>query len=152
MVLTLVLAAVGAAAAPVSPADPQTESAQVLAAVDGFFEAVRTKDRERLESAVVPDGLATSLRLDAEPRMRSWHWHTYIENALGAPGVWTEHLIDPMVRVDRDIAVVWSRYELTDGDKFSHCGLDHFDLVRQAGQWRIYNLTWTNQTQGCPGR
>ena len=129
-----------------------TDEREVLAAVDRFFTAVHDKDRAGILAAVIPEGLATAIRLDGGPTYRSWHWTTYAENAVGPREVWTERLIEPQVRVERDIAMVWARYELLADGNFSHCGVDHFDLVRRDGRWLVYNLTWTNQTQGCPGR
>jgi hypothetical protein len=151
--LLLVALTAGLPASQSQAAAPQgPDERAVLATIERFFAAVHDKDRRAIEELVLPDGLATAIRLDSGPRMRSWHWRTYIENTLGAPDRWTERLIEPLVRVNRDVAVVWGRYEMTAGDKFSHCGTDHFDLVRQDGAWRIYNLTWTNQTKDCPGR
>jgi hypothetical protein len=150
--LTLLLGAPAWGEQPVAPRQAGSEEVAVLAAVERFFTAVRDKDRAGILAAVLPEGLATAIRLDGGPPYRSWHWTTYVENALGAREVWTERLIAPQVRVERDIAMVWSRYELLADGNFSHCGVDHFDLVRRDGRWLVYNLTWTNQTQGCPGR
>ena len=47
--------------------------------------------------------------------------------------------------------MIWSRYEFEIDGRFSHCGIDHVDLVRIDGRWRVLNLTWTQQTEGCPG-
>ena len=140
------------AAQPPAPAPVAGEEGAVLAAIERFFTAVRNKDRAAILAAVLPDGLATAIRLDGGPSYRSWHWTTYAENAIGPRESWTERLIAPQVRIERDIAMVWSRYELFADGNFSHCGVDHFDLVRRDGRWLVYNLTWTNQTRGCPGR
>jgi hypothetical protein len=139
-------------AQPAASPQGQADERAVLAAVERFFAAVRDKDRAAILAAVLPDGLATAIRLDGGPTYRSWHWTTYVENALGAREAWSERLIAPEVRIERDIAMVWGRYELLADGNFSHCGVDHFDLVRRDGHWLVYNLTWTNQTQGCPGR
>jgi hypothetical protein len=136
------------------PSQATVKERAVLAAVDEFFAAVHDKDRERMAAAVLAEGLATSVRPGSlrQPLVRSWHWATYIENVVGGRGVWTERLFDPAVRVDGDIAMVWSRYELLVDGAFDHCGVDHFDLVRRGERWLVYNLSWTNVTIGCPGR
>jgi hypothetical protein len=112
------------------------------------------RDREAVLAAVDPDGLATSVRVDEEPkpRVRKWHWSTYVDGLVTNTQVETEQLRNPVVRVERDIAMVWAPYELLLDGKFDHCGVDHFDLVRQGGKWLVYNFTWTNQKKGCPGR
>ena len=45
--------------------------------------------------------------------------------------------------------MVWSPYVFTIDGKVSHCGTDHFDMVREAGRWKIANLTWSKRTTGC---
>lgn len=151
-VISVPLLLVAAAAAAGGPPPRPAAEAEVLAAVDRFFAAVHDKDRAAILAAVIPEGQATAIRLDGGPRFRNWHWATYVENTLAPGDAWTERLIAPEVRIERDLATVWGRYELVAGDRFSHCGVDHFELVRREGRWLVYNLTWTNQTQGCPGR
>jgi hypothetical protein len=158
-ILSLLLACAAPAAAQPRPSAPSlapsavADRAEILAAIDGFFAAVHDKDKARMSAAVLPEGLATAIRLDGQqPFMRSWHWATYIENQLGGQQRFTERLFDPQVKVERDIAMVWASYDLIVDDKFDHCGVDHFDLVRKDGRWLVYNLTWTNQTAACPRR
>ena len=151
MMIIPALIALVAAAAPPALDPPERE---VLATVDAFFAAVARKDRQALDGLVIADGLATAVRLkDGQPtQIMNWHWNAYFEGALAAPAAFEEKLSKPEVRVERDIATVWARYELLLDGTFSHCGVDHFDLIRRDGRWHVYNLTWTNQKTGCPGR
>jgi len=149
MILSALLALAAPAQAAATP--PQRE---VLTTIEAFFTAVARKDRSAADNLVIADGLATAVRLnDGQPtQVMNWHWNAYFEGALAAPPAFDERLSEPEVRIERDIATVWARYELHLDGKFSHCGVDHFDLIRRDGRWRIYNLTWTNQKTGCPGR
>ena len=61
-----------------------------------------------------------------------------------------EKLIDPHVHVEGPIAMVWSPYVFTLDGKLSHCGINHVDLVKQDGAWRVLNITWTQRKTGCP--
>jgi hypothetical protein len=56
----------------------------------------------------------------------------------------------PAIEIDGDIAMVWSPYVFLIDGKLSHCGIDHVDLVRESGGWKILNLTWTQRTTNCP--
>jgi hypothetical protein len=69
-------------------------------------------------------------------------------NARFTPGPerFAETMADPTVLIDGDIAMVWGRYSFSIDGKLHHCGVDHFDLVREAGQWKIANLSWTRTT------
>lgn len=141
-------------AAPSAAVAEQTytkEEREPLDAVNAFFLAVESKRRERILDAVVPEGLATLVRLHdgASPTMLSWHWASYFENVVTGDETYTERIINPHVLVERDMAMVWGRFEVQANGKFSHCGVDQFQLVRTNGRWLIYNLTWTSQLTGC---
>jgi Putative lumazine-binding len=132
----------------------ERDSAAVLATVDQLFGALASRDRAALLGAVVAEGRATSAGVDeaGRPRISSIDWTTFADRLARSTEQLRERLIDPHVHVEGDIAMIWSRYEFERNGAFSHCGIDHFDLVRIEGSWRVLNLTWTRQTEGCPGR
>jgi len=132
----------------------EADSRAVMATVDQLFGALASKDRAVLLGAVVPEGRATSAGTDeaGRPEIVSTDWVTFADRLARSTEQLRERLIDPHVHVEGDIAMIWSRYEFERNGAFSHCGIDHFDLVRIEGRWRVLNLTWTRQTEGCPGR
>lgn len=132
----------------------EADRAAVMATVDQLFGALASKDRAALLGAVVAEGRATSAGVDpaGRPHIDSTDWTTFADRLTRSTEQYRERLIDPHVHVEGDIAMIWSRYEFERNGAFSHCGIDHFDLVRIEGRWRVLNLTWTRQTQGCPGR
>ena len=151
MVLALLLATATPAAAQHAG---EGDSAAVLATVERLFGALASKDRADLLGAVVAEGRATATGVDdaGRPYVQSMDWTTFADRLAGMTDRLRERLIDPHVHVEGDIAMIWSRYEFEIDGAFSHCGIDHFDLVRIEGRWRVLNLTWTRQTEGCPGR
>lgn len=151
----IVFALLLATAAPAAAQHAEEPDARaVMATVDQLFGALASKDRAALLGAVVPEGRATSAGVDetGRPRVHSTDWTAFADGLARAPDGMRERLIDPHVHVEGDIAMIWSRYEFEINGAFSHCGIDHFDLVRIDGRWRVLNLTWTRQTEGCPGR
>ncbi len=58
----------------------------------------------------------------------------------------------PAIEIDGDIAMVWGDYVFLVDGKVDHCGVDHFDLVRENGAWKVLNVTWSRRTTGCPGQ
>jgi hypothetical protein len=132
----------------------ERDSAAVLATVDQLFGALASKNRADLMGAVVAEGRATATGVDdaGRPYVESVDWTTFADRLARSTEQLRERLIDPHVHVEGDIAMIWSRYEFERNGAFSHCGIDHFDLVRIEGRWRVLNLTWTRQTVGCPGR
>jgi hypothetical protein len=142
-----------AAAADERPAHASGEDQRaVLAVVDRLFAALGTRSRDALLAEVVPEGRATASRMTPTRAIRSVSWPEFADGLSRGTERLAERLIDPHVHIAGEIAMIWSRYEFEIDGRFSHCGIDHFDLVRQDGRWRVLNLTWTQQMQGCPGR
>jgi hypothetical protein len=61
-----------------------------------------------------------------------------------------ERIWNERVEIDGPLASVWVDYALYIGERFSHCGIDHFLLVKnEAGEWKILELADTRRTEGC---
>jgi len=65
------------------------------------------------------------------------------------PEPWSEPIWDAHIEVDGTFAQVWTRYAFYVGKKFSHCGVDAFQLVKYGDDWKIIHLADTRQTTGC---
>ena len=59
---------------------------------------------------------------------------------------------DPAVEIDGDAAMVWAPFVVRVGGQVSNCGVDHFDLVRANGTWKVMNLTFSSRVAGCPAQ
>jgi hypothetical protein len=59
---------------------------------------------------------------------------------------------EPKVMIHQDITVVWTRYDFHRDGKFSHCGIDAFQLVRTNYGWSIAGGTYTVERTDCPER
>lgn len=65
------------------------------------------------------------------------------------PESWNEPIWDVKIEYDGLLAQVWAKYAFYVGTKFSHCGIDAFQLVKEKGEWKIFHLTDTRQKEGC---
>jgi len=54
-----------------------------------------------------------------------------------------------VVRVDGPLAIVWAPYSFYYKGKFSHCGVDSFQLLLVNGAWKIQYLIDTRRKQPC---
>ena len=128
------------------------EERSALAAANRFLATLSSKDAEAYAAATIPQGrgTGTEIKPDGSRIFFTYTFEQLVEALPTAvPDGAVEALVDPMVRVDGDIAMVWSDYTFTIDGKLSHCGTDHFDLIRQDGVWRVFNLTWTTRRDGC---
>ncbi len=137
-------------AVPLPP--PDADTAAVLAPIDRMFAALTAKDGPTLLAQTLNEGRATAVLTlpDGTRAVRSRSWADFAKGIGDGPSRLEERLINPVVEIDGDIAMVWSNYVFLIDGKLSHCGVDHFDMVRDAGGWKILNITWTQRQTGCP--
>lgn len=71
--------------------------------------------------------------------------------AIGTPHPqkWYEESWNVRVTIDGELAQVWCDYAFYIGNKFSHCGVDAFQLFKEGSQWKIFHLADTRRTSGC---
>ena len=53
------------------------------------------------------------------------------------------------VKADGSLAIAWTPYRFFYKGKFSHCGVNSFQLVRLKGEWKIQYLIDTRRKTGC---
>ncbi len=53
------------------------------------------------------------------------------------------------INVDGNLANVWTPYQFFFNDKFSHCGVNNFVLVRIKNEWLIQYIIDTRRRTGC---
>jgi len=53
------------------------------------------------------------------------------------------------IRIDGPLAIAWTPYNFYFNGKFSHCGVNSFQLVRLNGEWKIQYIIDTRRRTGC---
>jgi len=131
--------------------DPSSKG-EVMAVIRRMFDGMRAGDsamvhgtfHPRLRMATVGTGRDGQLRFNIEESPEGFL------KAVGTPrpAPLDERIWGERVEIDGPLASVWVDYNLYIGDRFSHCGIDHFLLVRE-GEWKIFSLADTRRTEGC---
>ena len=129
--------------------DAEPDVANAMVPVNALLAAIAARDGAALLAQVRPDGSATAV---TDRVVRRQGWAEFAAGIRPGPERYAERLTDPAVEVDGDIAMVWSPYVFTINGAVHHCGFDHFDLVREAGRWRVLNITWSQRATGCDAR
>jgi Putative lumazine-binding len=65
------------------------------------------------------------------------------------PGNADERITFETIKIDGPLAIAWTPYHFYYKGKFSHCGVNSFQLVRFNGEWKIQYLIDTRRRQGC---
>jgi hypothetical protein len=151
----LVLPVAVAAQATRTPADlppaQRAEATAVLASITAVFDAFASGDAAAMLRHVHPNGRVTAsgTRGDGASNLRQQSW-TEFADRVRPDGAFTETISDPRIDIDGDIAMVWAPFVVRVGRTVSNCGVDHFDLVREHGTWKVMNLTFSSRTTRCP--
>jgi putative lumazine-binding protein len=147
----LLLPAAAAAQPTRQPSARGAEAAAVLVPITALFAAFEAGDAAAMLRQVHPDGRVTAsgMRGDGGSNLRQQSW-TEFGNRVRPDRAFTERISNPVVDIDDDIAMVWAPFVVRVGGKVTNCGVDHFDLVRENGVWKVMNLTFSSRTSGCP--
>lgn len=77
-----------------------------------------------------------------------------LENVLQAVATphekpYREKVLSYEIKIDANLAQVWTPYEFYVGDTFSHCGANAFHLIQTKDGWKIISITDTRRREGC---
>jgi hypothetical protein len=134
---------------PLASAAAQTDSAAITTVVDKLFDGMRTRDTAAMRALFVPEARMIGLTNQGTIRASTIDgWITSVGRANPANEL-RERTWDHRIHVDGSIAQAWMQYDLHVGDRFSHCGVDAFDLMKVGGEWKIISVMDTRRTTGC---
>ena len=148
----LVLVALCAQTAP--PAHQPDDRAQVIAAVQSFFDSMENADAELAKTILMPDArFFSAAERDGKVTVRPSTGEAFVaglSNPNRAKSL--ERMWEPEVRMQGAIAQLWTRYDFHANGTFSHCGTDAFSLVKTDDGWKIASAMWTVERSGyAPG-
>ncbi|MBY8823123.1 nuclear transport factor 2 family protein [Sphingomonas colocasiae] len=137
------------------PANPipldRSDEVAVMVPVNGIFAGLTAHDGQAILTHVRPEGMATVAieKPDGGRAIRRMSWADFAGGIKPGPQHLEERMTNPAIDIDGDIAMVWGRYVLLVDGKPHHCGVNHFDMLRENGQWKVLNVTWSQRTTGC---
>ncbi len=130
----------------------QSDSTSVHQVITDLFDAMRESDGEKLGALFAENAKMNSVYTNnkGEHIVRSEEPAAFAE-AVGTPheGVWDEKLLSVEIRIDGNLAQVWTPYEFYLDDKFQHCGVNAFHLIRTKEGWKILQLSDTRRRSSC---
>ncbi|MCB0463260.1 MAG: nuclear transport factor 2 family protein [Flavobacteriaceae bacterium] len=118
-----------------------------------FFDAFHKQDSIAIKELVSEDLKLQSIGKNREgvTQLNSQEFSAFLKSIVSIPKdqKFEEKLLDFKIRVDGDMANAWTPYEFWFNDKFSHCGVNSFQLVKLEGAWKIIYLIDTRRKEGC---
>lgn len=133
-----------------------TQSSEALLAkqaVDGFFEAFHLQDSIAMKKKMHPEIILRTISHNREgnSQLKNEDVHVFLRSIVSIPDSvqFQERLLDYQIQLDGPLANVWTPYEFWLNGEFHHCGVNSFQLVKQADSWKIINLIDTRRKEGC---
>lgn len=129
------------------------EEANVTEVINRLFTAMNKADSAMLRSAFATEvTMATAVRnKEGKPVLQRESSINDFVTQVGKqqPGVLTEEIWNLKIQIEDDFAQVWCDYAFYFNNKFSHCGIDAFQLHKTQEGWKIFHLADTRKRVGC---
>lgn len=126
----------------------QSEKSAVTGVVNDFFEAMRTADAPKADSCLYADLSLYTVLTNAKGEVKLMkEERKELIDAFGSKHeeTWDERISGIEVRIDGPLAVLSCDYKFYLGDKYSHSGIDVFELIKTERGWKIFSISDTRR-------
>lgn len=129
----------------------QTDEESVKAVINKMFTAMKNGDSKSLIECFADSAILQSVsEKDGKVSIKNEPIKDFADFVgTQAKGAADERISFDLVKIDAALAIAWTPYEFYYNGKFSHCGVDSYQLVRINGQWKIQYLIDTRRKEGC---
>jgi hypothetical protein len=128
------------------------QTAAIKQTINTLFDAMRKGDSTLLRSVFSKDMILQSVSNNKEGKaVLSTEKADGFVKTIGTPHllVYDERIVFDAIKIDGDLASVWAPYKFYLGDKFSHCGVDVFQLIKTPDGWKIIYIVDTRRKDNC---
>ena len=130
----------------------QTAADAVKQSINTLFDGMRKGDSTMLRSVFSKDMVLQSISTNKEGKavLTTENADAFVKS-VGAPhaAIYDERITFGDIKIDGDLASVWAPYKFYLSDKFSHCGVDVFQLMKYADGWKIIYIVDTRRKDNC---
>jgi hypothetical protein len=127
------------------------EESAIKKAVNNLFIGMKTSDstltRAAFASGAVMQTISTK---DGKVNVRTESVSDFVK-FIGTPHKekFDERIVFTKILIDGPLASVWTDYKFYLDEKFSHCGVNSFQLVKGDKGWQIVYIIDTRRKEGC---
>ncbi|HTI09554.1 MAG TPA: nuclear transport factor 2 family protein [Puia sp.] len=124
----------------------------VRTAVNALFTAMKNSDAAGIRASFADSALLQTIITNKEGKTfaRNEAIGDFAESISKLPqGAADEQIRFDVIKIDGPLAIVWAPYKFYFKGKFSHCGVDSFQLIRTAGGWKLLYIVDTRRKDAC---
>jgi hypothetical protein len=120
--------------------------------INNLFTGMRNADSTLVRSAFNQGAILQTIgkTKDGNTVIRASDLNMFIASiAKPHPEIYDERIAFTKILIDDNLASVWTDYKFYIGQKFSHCGVNSFQLAKLNGSWKIVYLIDTRRKDNC---
>lgn len=130
----------------------QTEEEQVEAVIKSLFDGMRSKNADQVAAAFSKEAMMQTVIVKPEgSEVGSNAAADFVTRITSTPAetMLDERILEYQIKIDGTMASAWTPYQFYVNDKFSHCGVNSFQLVKMADGWKIVYIIDTRRKEPC---
>ncbi|MBS1489054.1 MAG: hypothetical protein JSS93_00835 [Bacteroidetes bacterium] len=130
-------------------AQQTSDKEEILKVAHQFFEALEKQDTVVFNKILVKNSF-NCIVIDGKDSTRIFNRPSRNFN-LKPENIVKERMREKEIKVEihKRIATVWAPYDLWVNDKFSHCGVDVFIMLKGNKGWKIGTISFSIEKEGC---
>lgn len=133
-------------------AQAKTEEDAVKATINLLFDGMRNSDTTAIRKAFAAKNIMETIAVnkDGKAIVRTDNINNFVKS-IGTPHPekYDERIVFTKILIDANLASVWTDYKFYVGEKFSHCGVNSFQLFKSEDGWKIIYIIDTRRKENC---
>ncbi len=130
----------------------QHEEDLVKATINKLFEGMKNTDSAMVSNAFASNAIMQSIHKskDGEFKLTDEKVSDFIKfTGTSHKEKFDERIIFTKILIDGNLASVWTDYKFYIDNKFSHCGVNSFQLFKDKTTWKIIYIVDTRRKENC---
>ena len=130
----------------------QSEEEAIKKTINQLFDGMRKSDSTLVRSTFNQGVILQTIgkTKDGNAIVKGSDLNSFVASiAKPHPEIYDERIVFAKILVDANLASVWTDYKFYIGEKFSHCGVNSFQLVKVGDAWKIVYLIDTRRKDNC---
>jgi hypothetical protein len=128
------------------------EEIEIQNVISMLFEGMKDKKPEMFRQVFHPDAsMQTVIAGEDGASLGSDSVEDFVNGIAATPSetILEERILDYQIKIDGEMASVWTPYEFFVNGNFSHCGVNSFQMIKTPAGWKITYVIDTRRKTGC---
>lgn len=124
------------------------EESLIKASINSLFDGMKTSDSSKISNAFSKNAVLQTITKNGEVKNENINDFA-ISISKAEKQSLDERITFSNILIDGNLASVWTPYEFYYQGKFSHCGVNSFQLVKSDNEWKIQYIIDTRRKDNC---